>query len=559
MAGPADLVGLPDFNAPPPAYGPPAPPAAEPVGVPLPSGPTFNPNAPVIPGVNEAPPPAPAAPAPPPGPGLASRALEVAANPPLAAWRAYQGWRAANTVPPAAAPAGPTPEQAAMQLAPAPQAPPEAGPQFYQGSPGHMAEMSRVGPRVQAEYKHGFNEMEDAIHRNAQAEQEQLVAQQANAYAMQQEQQAQQQGQAAAEAQRQQILSDARARAEQTSNDIANTVIDPNRANVFAGKDMGKKIASSVAIILGGIGQGLLHTSSNVVLDQMQNAINQDVDAQKANYMIAKDKAAAAHTAFGMAMQQFGDERQAEAAARAGLLDGFGLRLKQQALGMQSVAAQNAANDALAKLSMLKAQNLDQTMAYQSVGGGTGHLVGEVKADPKLMIHNPDGSVSLANDEKQAAEINNTRAFVTEINALQDKAQALFAKEGKNIFIPGTAAHKDFLAIQATATPLISNASHQGVVREFELGPTRQSVGLDIGPADYVLGNVPHIINTGRQIVANKANQLANQQANTMRLKPAQVVDPRTGGVETKYYYAGQQQPPGAPTPFPKSTPAAGK
>ena len=62
--------------------------------------------------------------------------------------------------------------------------------------------------------------------------------------------------------------------------DVQNQHIDPN--HYWASKSTGAKVATGLGLILGGIGGGLTH-QGNPALEFLQNNINRDIEAQKAN------------------------------------------------------------------------------------------------------------------------------------------------------------------------------------------------------------------------------------------------------------------------------------
>lgn len=63
------------------------------------------------------------------------------------------------------------------------------------------------------------------------------------------------------------------------ADEIANHKIDPNQYWEKGGQS---KVGAAIGIILGGIGQGLMHSSSNLVMDQINKEIDRNIDSQKA-------------------------------------------------------------------------------------------------------------------------------------------------------------------------------------------------------------------------------------------------------------------------------------
>ncbi len=96
-----------------------------------------------------------------------------------------------------------------------------------------------------------------------------------------------------------------------------NTTVDPGR--YWASKSTGGKVAGIIGLALGGLGAG--PDGVNRAATMLNNAIDRDIDAQKAEFSarLAKGKAGidAANTMYGMSRQLFADEVAARAATRA--------------------------------------------------------------------------------------------------------------------------------------------------------------------------------------------------------------------------------------------------
>jgi hypothetical protein len=411
------------------------------------------------------------------------------------------------------------------------------GPQIMPTGGGPRREQWMVGQKVHKAFEEGFKAEQGAAVENSRLLGEQLSQQQAAIFDSEQELASQAQAVKAAEQRRQETIDDASMRFQEATNDIANTKIDPGR--FWANKSTGEKIATGIGLFFGGIAQGLLKTPSNQVLDNLNKAIQNDIDAQKSNYNISHDTAEAAKTAYGMALQKTGDERQADAIAHAGLLDKIAMDIKARAAGYQNAQVQAATNDLLAKIEMDKAKYLSSALAYVQPGGGTGHLIGEVGVDPSLLIKNPDGSVSMANDKLQAEKINATRTFVKEIKGLQDQYAKILDENPRLAFVPGSAPNMQLEAIRAAGAPLMSKATDQGVLRREEWGPTAASIGLNATAWGSVTGGNKATLAIGRKIVDTMAGRADSEQASTMKLQSTTVLDPRTGQVQERYYYAG--------------------
>lgn len=100
--------------------------------------------------------------------------------------------------------------------------------------------------------------------------------------------------------------------------------INPTRAfpTVFS------KLAAVISVAMGGYAQGLSGGKlPNTALQIITDAINRDIDAQKAEFQKLKGMVDVKRNMFGMAMKQLGDTRQAEEVARMAAYRTVGLNL----------------------------------------------------------------------------------------------------------------------------------------------------------------------------------------------------------------------------------------
>lgn len=130
---------------------------------------------------------------------------------------------------------------------------------------------------------------------------------------------------------------------------VENFEIDPSRYWSKAKKD-GKwvekddrqfvqdKITAGIAIVLGGIGQGLMKTGNNQALDIINNAVKTDIEAQKASFEGAKSAVDAKMNLYSAAFARVKDKRMAkELATNMGLR---GVQMQIDALAARSNSAE---------------------------------------------------------------------------------------------------------------------------------------------------------------------------------------------------------------------------
>lgn len=223
--------------------------------------------------------------------------------------------------------------------------------------------------------------------------------------------------------------------------------IDPD--NYWKNKGTGGRIAAGLGLLFSGAGAG--QHGTNLAFQSIQDGINRDIEAQKAN-MSQKNNL------FKMNMDMTHDENEAETLTRSDLLT-------MTAAKAQTIAAQVGGPNAIAQrdvlMGNLKAEIAKTHMQYATAGIGrqaytTGVPMQAVPLLPpeqqKRMVPLPNGTMGMA-DSDAAAE--NVRTQVAPINdTLQalsrlDKMQASY----KN-YLPGS---PERAQIKAETTNITNN------------------------------------------------------------------------------------------------------
>lgn len=131
--------------------------------------------------------------------------------------------------------------------------------------------------------------------------------------------------------------------------------IDPDR--VWASKSTPRKVASLLAIGLGGFVQGA-RGGQNVGLEMVNAEIERDIRAQEFAYKAKRDSLEAQSTAFGMAMHRYQSVDAARAFARVAAMDAVTAEVQRQAVKGKGTEAANRALGALAELQEMRAQQI---------------------------------------------------------------------------------------------------------------------------------------------------------------------------------------------------------
>lgn len=107
------------------------------------------------------------------------------------------------------------------------------------------------------------------------------------------------------------------------ADEVARTPIDSNR--IWNSKSTGEKVLAKIQLAVSTFGFGLAG-QENPLIDQIENEIERDLDAQKANKALQQSRLAAEGTLIGMARDRF----QTEAAIRASMKEAQLRKVAQQ-------------------------------------------------------------------------------------------------------------------------------------------------------------------------------------------------------------------------------------
>jgi len=132
--------------------------------------------------------------------------------------------------------------------------------------------------------------------------------------------------------------------------------VDPGR--LWRNRSTGDKILAGVSLFLGSFGGARGNTAVTVLND----AIDQDIAAQKANIATAGDAIKAQTGLYQEMRQRFGDERMADAATRSAYIEQ--MKLKVESISQRSAGPLIKAN-ALKAIGMLEQQQANSMMEFE--------------------------------------------------------------------------------------------------------------------------------------------------------------------------------------------------
>lgn len=241
--------------------------------------------------------------------------------------------------------------------------------------------------------------------------------------------------------------------------------IDPDRR----WKEMGTggQIGTAVSLMLGAIGAALTK-GPNYALDMYQKAVDQDIDAQRAEIAKAQSVVGLKNNALSQLMAKGASERQAIAALRAQKLEAVQTALKAEALKDDSKEVQARAIAAEAAAEERKKKFLaDLELATKDrVTIQTAPVTGAGKELQERAVYLPGGGVAYAPDPESARKIREQSASTMSIQQKTDRLIKLTQSYTGKV-LPG--AVKD--EIRATINDLVMDygkAKQQGAMGEEE-------------------------------------------------------------------------------------------
>ncbi len=216
-----------------------------------------------------------------------------------------------------------------------------------------------------------------------------------------------------------------------TAMDEVNKIskVDPNR--FYKNQNVGQKIAGGLAVFLGGFLQGSGRTSNNIGLDIINDAVEKDIMAQKAEYERAKDKYGLENNNYAAMRNNFQDKQQADQMTYAAHWQQVENQAKGIMARVQDPVIRAQMQQKIAGIEAQKNQYLQGAMqtAYQ-MSAMSGNQFNNPfyipKEYQKQAVKLPNGKYGVATSEEGAnainkaiPELNNVRNILSEMEGLK--------------------------------------------------------------------------------------------------------------------------------------------
>jgi hypothetical protein len=419
------------------------------------------------------------------------------------------------------------------------------------GGPVGPMERWKIGPQVRDKFGSAFAASDAAAVGEAKVAAEQAAAMEKMYGAQVADDQARANATQAAEAERGQLLDDKTAEYSAAVKELGDFRIDPQR--YWHGKSAPEKMGSIIAIFLSGMAGAMDKSGRNRTVEELNRQRDIDIDAQKSEFGAKEAATRGKQTLFSMAMQRVGDERQAEALAKAAATERIQHEAQRIGAHYKGAEAKARLETTLAGLEMEKAKFLSQAISYEMAGGGGGGGIGaksgSMDADPKTLV-----TVGIAEDgtpiqvaartAEEAAKIDARRSYERQMTIHQNKAIAVLQKYGNSALILGAPGNSELRMIEKEAAPTWSLGKGQGVIQAHEADNPRDAMGLSYGFSDVVGGALggPNPIQKIQK--AMQGNSMGSQSMVSQLTGPALIArrsqEKPNGPIVTRWYPVGE-------------------
>lgn len=242
--------------------------------------------------------------------------------------------------------------------------------------------------------------------------------------------------------------------------------IDPNR--VWSNMSTGNRILAGISVLLGGLGQGLSGSKTNPAWDVLNDAIDRDIDAQKAN--LGKTS-----SLLSFNMQKLGNLNAALAATRVNLIDLTQAQINKTAakLGSKTAIAQAQISNEL--LNQEKAKLMQSIAAQQQVQGiiqAPGGIPKEQvlrlpEEQRKTLVMMDNGNYYQAINEKGADAVSKAQELLTPVQNVFNQAKEFMDTEGR--MFPGESAKGKADVLQGQMMLAVKNLENLGILSKDDM------------------------------------------------------------------------------------------
>lgn len=242
--------------------------------------------------------------------------------------------------------------------------------------------------------------------------------------------------------------------------------IDPNR--VWSNMSTGNRILAGISVLLGGLGQGLSGSKTNPAWDVLNDAIDRDIDAQKAN--LGKTS-----SLLSFNMQKLGNLNAALAATRVNLIDLTQAQINKTAAKLGSKTAIAQAQISNEMLNQEKTKLMQSIAAQQQVQGimqAPGGIPKEQvlrlpEEQRKTLVMMDNGNYYQAINEKGADAVSKAQETLVPAENVFNQAKNFMDTEGR--LFPGESAKGKADVLQGQMMLAVKNLENLGILSKDDM------------------------------------------------------------------------------------------
>jgi hypothetical protein len=247
-------------------------------------------------------------------------------------------------------------------------------------------------------------------------------------------------------------------------NDVMTQKIDPTR--VWSNMSTGNRVLAGISIFLGGVAGGMQGTE-NRALGIIQDAVNKDIDAQKADMGKKQNM-------LSLNMAKYNNINDAAAATKAQLLSITQVQINQSAAKVGSKQALAAAQVANAQIDLQKAQLINQISTSQATAQKMSAPEGLSLQDAQTLPENirdrvvplPNGKFTVVINKDYVKPIKDAYQSYAEAKPLLNRVKQ-FMKDGASYTGTKRAALEQSLKSQMML--LVKNTEKLGQITETDM------------------------------------------------------------------------------------------
>ena len=379
------------------------------------------------------------------------------------------------------------------------------------GLPGYLSQTEQfMQPQAQApaglpsDYTKAFNEIQQGTLQQAQAHAD-AATQQAQVYEEQMK-----------ELQLNEIARKTQADAamqeiNKLQNDVLTQKIDPTR--VWSNMSTGNRVLAGISIFLGGVAGGMQGTE-NRALGIIQDAVNKDIDAQKAEMGKKQNM-------LSVNMAKYNNIQDAANATKAQLLSITQAQINQAAAKMGSKQALAAAQVANGQIDLQKAQLISQISTSQAAAAKLNNPAGispkdvqKLNQDIKdTLVLMPNGNYMQAVNKERAFQVSKLQEKMYPIKSLMSEASTFMDQGGT---LPFTRKNAEAKRLEKNILIELKNLKELGALTAADMGiiePLLPSLG------DFFQGKSRDAISSINRQIESRLN--AAYSANIPGLNPS--------------------------------------